>query len=456
MQTTGTADSLVAALPAGVVITDPDLMDKYRHDLSGGAPAGQPIAVVRAENAEHVQACLRWASEHAVPVVPRGRGTGLAGGATAVDGSLVLSMERMTAVTIDPICNIATVEPGALNVDVKTAAAHHGLWYPPDPASFRISSIGGNVATNAGGLCCVKYGVTVDYVLGLDVVQADGTLLRLGGKTLKDVAGLPLVKLYVGSEGTLGVVTRVHLRLIPLPPPASTMTAFFSTLAAAGEAVVAIRRRLRPSTLELMDRALLNAVEDHRPMGLDRAAAALLIGQSDSPDHTRSEDAALMVRICQDAGATEALWTDDEHEGDMFLEARRMTGAAVEVRGAVLPEDIAVPIDRLPEMLQTIEAISREHRIEIPIAAHAGDGNLHPMIVYQAADADERARAHAAFDALMTAAIQCSGTITGEHGVGRAKRRALAQQLGPEVLAVNRRIKTALDPDNILNPGAML
>src|SRR3569833_1490462 len=268
------------ALPDGVVVTDPARVERYRRDWTWLPDAGQPLAVVRAEHATHVQAAVGWAAEHRVPVVPRGAGTGLAGGATAVEGCLVVSTERMTAIEIDAVTRTAVVEPGAMNSAVKDAAALYGLWYPPDPGSFRISSIGGNVATNAGGICCVKYGVTADYVLGLDVVLADGRLITLGGRTIKDVAGLPLLKLFVGSEGTLGVVPRVVLRLVPRPSPAAHLVAYFASGRDAGRAVVAMGTLVSPSMLELLDAASINAVEDFRPMGLDRAAGALLIGQS--------------------------------------------------------------------------------------------------------------------------------------------------------------------------------
>src|SRR5215212_9770448 len=264
------------------VRTDPVTCENYRFDWARDPAAGMPMAVVRARDAAEVQQTVRWAARHQVPVVPRGAGSGLSGGASAVDGGIVLSLERMRAIEIDTDCQVAIVEPGAFNADVKAAAAAHGLWYPPDPSSYDICSIGGNIATNAGGLCCVKYGVTTDYVLGLDVVLADGTLVTLGGKRIKDVAGLSLTKLFVGSEGTLGIVTRAILRLVPAQGKRSTMVATFATVTAAAEAVVAIRTTVRPCLLELMDRATINAVEDFRPMGLGRTVGALLIGQSDA------------------------------------------------------------------------------------------------------------------------------------------------------------------------------
>ncbi|MFC6288429.1 FAD-binding oxidoreductase [Nocardioides sp. GCM10027113] len=449
-------DELVSALPGGVVLTDPDGMEKYRHDWSKDRGAGKPVAVVRAEDAGQVQVAVRWAARHGVPVVPRGAGSGLSGGSSAVDGGIVLSLERMRAIEIDTATRVAVVEPGAFNAEVKAAAAEHGLWYPPDPSSYEICSIGGNIATNAGGLCCVKYGVTTDYVLGLDVVLADGTLVTLGGKRIKDVAGLSLLKLFVGSEGTLGIVTRAVLRLVPAQPPRSTLVATFPDVDAAARAVVAIGRTLRPSMLELMDRAAVNAVEDHRAMGLDRTAGALLVAQSDAPEGARASEVAVMETACTEAGASEVFVTDDPDEGELFVEARRAAFPAIEARGALLLEDVGAPVPLLPDLLAAIAAIAERHQVEIPVVAHAGDGNTHPIIVYDAADPVGEERARLAFDEVMKAAIALGGTITGEHGVGRTKKGALPAQLGPDVMALTRRVKDALDPDGILNPGAIL
>ena len=448
---------LVSSLPDGVVVTDPDTTEKYRVDRSQDAGAGLPAVVVRAEDATHVQTAVRWAARHRVPVVPRGAGSGLSGGSSAVDGGLVLSLERMRAIEIDTDCQVAVVEPGAFNAEVKAAAAEHGLWYPPDPSSYEFCSIGGNIATNAGGLCCVKYGVTVDYVLGLDVVLADGTLITLGGRRIKDVAGLPLLKLFVGSEGTLGIVTRAILRLVPAQPARSTMVATFPTVEAAARAVVALRRSMRPSMLELMDRASINAVEDYRPRGLDRSAGALLVAQSDAPGVARSDEVELMRTACEAAGATEVFVTDDADEGEMFVEARRIAIPAIEATGALLMlEDVGAPVPLLPALLAAIEEVAAAYDIRIPVIAHAGDGNTHPIVVYEAGDAEAEKRAQAAFREVMQRAIDLGGTITGEHGVGRTKKELLPAQLGPDVMALTRRIKDALDPDGILNPGAVL
>ncbi|MEO5610256.1 MAG: FAD-linked oxidase C-terminal domain-containing protein [Ornithinibacter sp.] len=456
MDTASALHDLVTALPEGVVVTDAETLEKYRFDWTHDASAGMPVAAVRAESAEHVQVAVRWASTHGIPVVPRGAGSGLSGGALAVDGGIVVSLERMRAVEIDTAARVAVVEPGALNVEVKAAAAADGLWYPPDPSSFEMCSIGGNIATNAGGLCCVKYGVTTDYVLGLDVVLADGTLITLGGKRIKDVAGLPLLKLFVGSEGTLGIVTRAILRLVPAQPPRSTVVATFPTVAGAAAAVIELGRTVRASMVELMDRTSINAVEDFQPMGLDRDAGALLVIQSDAPGAARTDEVAVIVGACELAGSKEVFSTDDAEEGEMFVRARRLHFAAIDVRGSVLPEDVGVPVPQLPALLARVEEIAEQYAVEIPLVAHAGDGNTHPAIVYPPGDPEAEARARAAFDAVMEAAIELGGTITGEHGTGRLKRDLLPAQLGPDVMALTRRVKDALDPQGILNPGAIL
>ncbi|MEP7020173.1 MAG: FAD-linked oxidase C-terminal domain-containing protein [Pseudonocardiales bacterium] len=448
--------ALSAALPDGAVVTDRDVMQSYRQDWARDPNAGWPVAVVRATCTEDVQTTMRWASEHHVPVVPRGAGSGLSGGATAVDGGIVLSLERMREITVDPVSRVAITQPGLLNAEVKQAVAEHGLWYPPDPSSFEICSIGGNAATNSGGLCCVKYGVTTDYVLGMQVVLADGTAVRLGGARLKDVAGLSLTKLFVGSEGTLGIITELTLRLVPAQSPASTLVATFASIEAAADAVLAITSQLRPSMLELMDRTSINAVEDFLKMGLDRTAEALLVARSDSPGAAAAQEIALMEEACAANGSTELLCTDDPAEGDSFVAARRAAFPALERLGSLLLEDVGVALPNLPVLVRGVGEIAARFQITIAVVAHAGDGNTHPLIVFDAADPDSTARAYEAFGAVMDLALKLGGTITGEHGVGRLKKDWLPAYLGPEVMALTRRIKDALDPDGILNPGAIL
>ena len=447
---------LIADLPDGMVVTDPAITEGYRQDRAFDPSAGKPLAVVRPRRTEEVQTVLRWASAHRVPVVPRGAGSGLSGGATALDNGIVLSTEKMRDISVDPVTRTAVCQPGLFNAEVKKAVAEYGLWYPPDPSSFEICSIGGNIATNAGGLCCVKYGVTTDYVLGMQVVLADGTAVRLGGPRLKDVAGLSLTKLFVGSEGTLGVVTEVTLRLLPAQNASSVVVATFPTVESAVEAVLGVSARLRPAMLEFMDSAAINAVEDTMRMDLDRSAAAMLVAGSDERGRAGSQDAELMASVFAECGATDVFATDDPDEGEAFVAARRFCIPAVETKGSLLLEDVGVPLPALGKLVTGIARIADERDVMISVIAHAGDGNTHPLIVYDPADAAMTERAHLAFGEIMDLAVGLGGTITGEHGVGRLKRPWLDGYLGPEVMQLNQRIKQALDPLNILNPGAAI
>jgi glycolate oxidase len=446
---------LVGRLPPDTVVTDPDIVAAYRVDRSNSPEAGRPRAVVRVSSTADVQTTLRWASAHRVPVVTRGAGTGLSGGSVAVPGCLTLSTERMRRVEVDVSARLAVAQPGALNVEVKEAARAHGLWYPPDPSSFEICSIGGNVATNAGGLCCAKYGVTTDYVLGLEVVLADGRALQLGGRTIKDVAGFDLKRLFTGSEGTLGVITEVSLRLRPPPPPPITMVALFAEVAEAGRAVSAIAAGGCPSVLELMDRTSVRAVDEQFHMEL-ADCGALLLGQSDAGGERGAAEVAAMVEACRTAGAREVYSTDDPDEGAQLMTARRLAIPAVETLGTVLIEDVGVPLARVGELVTGVEQVAARHQTLIATIGHAGDGNFHPLVVFDRHDPAAVARAELAFGQVMDLALTLGGTITGEHGVGTLKRPWLEAQLGADVLSVMRDVKHALDPLGILNPGKAL
>lgn len=446
--------ALIAELPEGTVVTDPAVTEGYRQDRALDPSAGKPLAVVRPRRTEEVQTVLRWAAAHRVPVVTRGAGSGLSGGATAVDNGIVLSTEKMRDITIDPVTRTAVCQPGLFNAEVKKAAAEYGLWYPPDPSSYEICSIGGNIATNAGGLCCVKYGVTTDYVLGMQVVLADGTAVRLGGPRIKDVAGLSLTKLFVGSEGTLGVVTEVTLRLMPAQNALSVVVASFSSVSSAIDAVLGVTARLRPAMLEFMDSVAINAVEDTLRMDLDRSAAAMLVAGSDERGPAGTQDAEVMAAVFAENGATEVFSTDDPEEGEAFVAARRFCIPAVESKGSLLLEDVGVPLPALGQLVTGIARIAAERDLMISVIAHAGDGNTHPLLVFDPADAAMAERAQLAYGEIMDLAVGLGGTITGEHGVGRLKRPWLPGYLGPEVMDLNRRIKQALDPLGILNPGA--
>ena len=449
-------DALRSRLDTAAVLTDPDIMETYRQDWARAPHPGTPLAVVRAGSTQDVREVMRWATEYGVPVVPRGAGSGLSGGATAVDGGIVLSTELMRDIAVDPVTRTATIQPGLLNAEVKAAAAEHGLWYPPDPSSYEICSIGGNVATNAGGLCCVKYGVTTDYMLGMTVVLADGTAVGLGGPRLKDTAGLSLTKLFVGSEGTLGIVTEVIVRLVPQQPPRSTVVGVFPDVVACSETVLAVTRRTRPAMLEFMDNATIRAVEADLRMGLDTSAGAMLLAQSDLTGPDRAAEAGFMATAFTEHGATEVFSTDDPDEGEQFTVARRAAFTSLGKTGSLLLEDVGVPLPALPALVEGIETISTQRGVPIALVAHAGDGNTHPIIVSSDHDPDHAERARIAFGEVMDLAIGLGGTITGEHGVGRLKKDWLPDQLGDDVMALTRRIKDALDPQGLLNPGAML
>ena len=440
---------LEEVLPKGALVTDTDVVDAYRRDRATTVQPGVPLALVRATSTAEVQATLRVAHAHGVPVVPRGAGTGLSGGSSAIDGAITLSTERMRAIEVDPQAMVAVVQPGLLNAEVKAAAREHGLWYPPDPSSFEICSIGGNLATNAGGLCCVKYGVTTDYVLGIEVVLADGRALRLGGRTIKDVAGYDLKRLFIGSEGTLGIITEATLRLRPLPPPATTIVGTFDDVVAAGVAVTSVVTNVRPAALELMDAAAVAAVEAVRPMGLDPGIGALLLAQVDAG----AAEATLVSQAFESAGATYVAVSDDPDEAELLMGARRMAIPCVERLGTVLIEDVSVPIPRIPDLVAAVEGIAERHATAIPVIGHAGDGNFHPLVTFDASDPEATTRAEAAFDEIMWSALDLGGTVTGEHGIGTLKARHLVRQLGPDVLELTRAVKAAIDPNGILNPG---
>lgn len=456
-------DDLRAALGETAVLTDPDLLQGYRRDEADLCDAGTPLVVTRPRSTAEVVAVIQAAARHGVPVVPQGARTGLAGAANAVDGAVILSTTAMDAILeVDPVNRTAVVQPGVVNAVLARKVAEYGLCYPPDPGSWESSTIGGNVATNAGGMCCVKYGVTGQYVLGLEVVLASGEVLRTGRRTAKGVAGYDLTRLFVGSEGTLGVITEITLALRPAPEESLTLVAVFPSTATAGAAVAQIAAQgLSPSLLELLDRTHLRAIEAYRPMGLPTDAAALLLAAVDTGSRAAA-DLARVAEVCTAAGASEVFTATDATEAAGLLQARRLAHPAMERfaaqtfpggNGGLIIDDVAVPRAALAEMLDGTERIAAEHGVPIGVVGHAGDGNLHPNIVVDRADAESLARGRRAFDAIMELGLALGGTCTGEHGVGLLKREWLAREIGPVGLRVHRAIKAALDPDGLLNPG---
>jgi glycolate oxidase len=453
-------EALSRGLPVERLVVDPDVLAAISLDHAEWAPAGQAAVGVRARSEAEVQHVVRVCAELGAPVVPRGAGTGLSGGANAVGGCVILDLSAMNQILeIDPDNLVAVVQPGVINNDLKAAVAEQGLWYPPDPASAQWSTIGGNVATNAGGLCCLKYGVTRDYVLGLRAVVggpvAYGEAVRLGRRTTKGVAGLDLVGLFVGSEGTLGVVTEVTLRLRPARAGTPrTVVGAFADLVTSGQAGAQIARRgLTPAVLELLDRACLEAVEEWKHMGIGADAAALLLARVDTPGESGAAEAADIAAAMTDAGAMWVEQSTDDTEAEALFEARRLAYPALERLGPVLTEDVCVPRSRVPAMLEQVNEIGARHGVRIATIAHAGDGNLHPLLVTQAGDEAARLAAQAAFEELLDAAIALGGTVTGEHGIGILKRDGMRRELDPGTLALQSAVRHALDPREIFNPG---
>ncbi|MEX2011570.1 MAG: FAD-linked oxidase C-terminal domain-containing protein [Chloroflexota bacterium] len=446
------------ALPGVRLLTDEADREAYRNDETAYLSAGLPLAVALPASTAEVSGLVRLAAEHRIPVVPRGAGTGLSGGAAGIDGGVTIAFSRMNRVLeIDRANLCVVVQPGMINAELKKAVAEEGLFYAPDPASYEMCSIGGNLGTNAGGLCCVKYGQTRDSVLGLEVVLADGSVIRTGGRNIKDVAGYALTHLFVGSQGTLGLITEATLRLRPTPPPRSTMLAFFPTLDSAGDAVARMTAGgLVPVTLELMDRATIAAVDDWHHLGLDREAAAMLLVESDLPSAAAAEELERAVAACEAAGATSTVQAADAQEADWLRQARRLALRALERQGTVRMEDVGVPRSQVPELLRAIDRIAIAHGIKCATFGHAGDGNLHPNFIFDRDDPRAEGLTEAARADLYRAAIALGGTITAEHGIGVARREFLGAQVGEGALAVMRSIKSALDPLGILNPGRVV
>lgn len=445
------------AVASGVLSTDDAELEAARTDRSGWIADGRPLAVVHATTVEHVQATLRAASEFRVPVVPRGAGTGLAGGANGTDGSIVLSvagMNRIVEISADD--ELAVVEPGVINADLNAALEPFGLWFAPDPASKAISTVGGNIATNAGGLLCAKYGVTREAVLALDIVLPDGRLISTGHRTVKGVTGFDITALFVGSEGTLGVIVGATVRVLPIPPgvPTTIGALFPDVRTAAGAAARVTASRLRPAVMEILDGPSLERISAY--LGEQVIAEAFGVTHGGSYLLTQfdglsaADDAEAAAQVIREAGGTVEVSVDAE-AGERLLAIRRAFHPALAATGEVLIEDVSVPRSRMPEMFAAIESISARHGIAIPTVAHAGDGNLHPNFVYSG-DVVPEAVWDAANDLFRTA-IELGGTLTGEHGVGVLKRRWLADELGPDSYDLQVKLKSVFDPLGILNPG---
>ena len=454
---------LFDALPADAILTDPGQLESYRYDSASFCPAGMPAVVVRPDTVAQVSAVLRVADAHRTPVVPQGARTGLSGGANAVDGAIVLSLQRMNRIVqVDPATRTAVVEPGVVNADLSKAVAEHGLFYPPDPASYEMSTIGGNIATNAGGLCCVKYGVTADFVRGLEVVLASGEVTRTGRRTAKGVAGYDLTRLLVGSEGTLGVITQATVALRPIPAAPRTVAALFDSASAAGKAVVRVSEAgVVPSLLEFMDSASLAATSTYLRMELPANATAMLVAQSDAGGERAEQEIAAISEAFERAGGFDVIEAEDPAEGEQLLAARRQNFFALEDLGkrtgrtAALHDDVCVPVTMLAQVVDEVRELSERVGLPITVVGHVGDGNLHPTVLFDPDNSDESDIARDAFGEIMRIGLESGGTITGEHGVGLLKREWLARELDPASVRLQQRLAEVFDPHRILNPGKL-
>ena len=448
-----TAD-LRRLFPAGQVLDSVEDRTLYAYD--GTSIKALPELVVMVRGVGEVSTLLRFASDHEVPVVPRGAGTGLSGGSVPAEGGIALVLAGMRSIKeIDASSMVAVVEPGVITGVFQKTVEDAGMFYPPDPASLNYCTLGGNIAENAGGPHGVKYGVTKDYVLGLEVVIPSGDVVRLGGKQIKNVTGYNLVQLFVGSEGTLGVITEATLRLLPKPPAKKVMLAIFDRLDDAAEAVAGIMGGgVIPSTLEIMDQKSINCVEDYLKLGLPRDAEAILLIEVDGMPTAVEAEAEVIGRICRGKGVRSFQAAKDKKEEDSLWKARRSISPAISAaRPSKIGEDISVPRSAIPAMVREIQRIAKEFDLPIVIFGHAGDGNLHPNILTDRRDHKEMERVEQAIGAIFEASVRLGGTLSGEHGIGLSKRPYFDLAVTPATVKLMADIKRAVDPKNILNPG---
>ncbi len=449
---------LAGAIGAENVLSAPE--DLVCHAFDGTFAENRPDLVVLPTSTEAVSAVMQIAHREGIPVVPQGMASGLAAGCVPFSGSIALSLTRMDRILeIDQANMVATAQAGVITASLQAIVEADGLFYPPDPGSIKQSSLGGNVACNAGGPRCLKYGVTGDYVMGLTVVLANGDILRTGGKAIKDVTGYNLTQLFVGSEGTLGVITEVLVKLIPKPKYVQTLLGIFPRLDDASRAVnLVLSAGVIPATLELMDETAIACIEEAMHLGLPLDKEAILILEADGNDEdVVQREIDTIAQICRHSGASEVKIAQDEAERADLWRARRSLLPSLARRAPnQLLEDVTVPRSEIPRMVQRLKEIGREYNLPMVIFGHAGDGNLHPSILFDMRDERQWLRAERAAEDIFAAALELGGTLSGEHGIGALKKHHMEQALGPTSIDVQIGIKRALDPQNILNPGKML
>ena len=435
----------------------PEDLATYSYD--GFLPEFRPDAIVIPSSTGEISSIMRIANREKINITPRGAGTNICGGSVAKKGGLVIAFHRMNRILeIDPENRCAVVQPGVVNANLQKDVARYGLMYPPDPASMFVSTIGGNVALNAGGPRGVKYGATRDYLLGLEVVLPSGEVIKTGGKTLKNASGYDLTRLFCGSEGTLGIFTQIIVRLIPLPPAKATLQAIFSDLDAAATTVSAIiGSGIVPTTLELMDRVVLDAIGDYGGAKFSKEAQAVLLIEVDGEASLVEAQGRRIERFCKERGATEIERARSVEEAERLWQARRTAfGAVARLTPNCIVEDATVPVRKVPEILKKIVELASKYRLKIAVLAHAGDGNLHPLIMTDLRDKEEMARIDKALQEMYEAAMGMGGTLSGEHGIGIAKKKFMPMVFSQSTIEIMRGIKRVFDPNNILNPGSFL
>jgi glycolate oxidase len=435
----------------------PEDLATYSYD--GFLPEFEPDAVIVPGDRDEISKIMMIANRETINIIPRGAGTNICGSSVAREGGIIIAFHRLNKILeIDPESRCAVVQPGVVNADLQKEVAKYGLMYPPDPASMFVSTIGGNVALNAGGPRGVKYGVTRDYLLGLEVVLPSGDVIRTGGKTLKNVSGYDLTRLMCGSEGTLGIITEITLRLVPSAPAKATLQAIYSDLDDAATTVSAIMGSgIVPTTLELIDRTVLDVISNYGGARFSKEAEALLLIEVDGEEALVEEQGKRIEKFCKERGAVEVERASTPEEAETLWQARRTAfGAVASLRPNCIVEDATVPVKMLPAMIRKIVDLADKYQLKIGVLAHAGDGNLHPLIMTDLRDKEEMERVDRALVELYEAAMGMGGTLSGEHGIGIAKARFMAMEFTQTSIDLMRGIKRVFDPNNILNPGSFL
>ncbi|WP_027416755.1 FAD-binding oxidoreductase [Aneurinibacillus terranovensis] len=447
-------EEISAIVKTGRILTNESDRFSYSFDASFGTYL--PDVVIQTKNVEELAELVKFANREKVPVYPRGQATCLSGGPLPVKGGMVFDLSIMDDVLeINEEDLIAIVSPGVLTSDIHKAAEQKGLMYPPDPSSSHVSTIGGNLAENSGGPRGLKYGVTKDYVIGLEIITPQGEIIQTGGRTVKNVTGYDLTKLIVGSEGTLGIITKAILRLIPKPPASETVMAIFDSLVDAGRAISKILSSgILPSKMELMDQASIVAVENYEPSGLPKDADAMILIELDGHPAAVRDEAEQVSQVCKEVGVREVRVPQTKAEKEDVWKARKLVSPAiVRIKPTKISEDATVPRSKIPEMCRRLQEIKKKYNLHLVVFGHAGDGNLHPNIIADKSDKEEMLRVEKAVAEIFEAAIALGGTLSGEHGIGTMKAPFMEMELGAAGLNMMKSIKQALDPNNIMNPG---